>query len=100
MHFIIPDEYPGDGYEHPAPNANAEWPDAAGTGYGGAILCENGSSPTFSKCVIENCRVVAAQGGNGLNGPHRFPRVSQIDGYWGGHAGHGTGTATAGPSPA
>ena len=39
-----------------------------GIGYGGAILCENGSSPTFSKCVIENCTVIGAWGGDGLSG--------------------------------
>ena len=42
--------------------------DASGIGYGGAILCENGSSPTFRNCIIEKCAVVGAAGGDGLSG--------------------------------
>ena len=38
-----------------------------GDGYGGGILCQ-GSSPTISKCVIANCRVAGARGGDGAAG--------------------------------
>ena len=40
---------------------------ATGDGYGGAILCDNGS-PTISYCVIENCTVTGALGGTGASG--------------------------------
>ncbi len=69
---------------------------ARGNGYGGAILCENGSSPTFQKCVIENCTVVAAQGGNGAAGYDIYGEDSDIDGYWGGAAGNGSGDGYGG----
>ena len=39
-----------------------------GDAYGGAILCENRSSPVIRYCVIENCTVTGAQGGNGADG--------------------------------
>jgi hypothetical protein len=68
-----------------------------GMGYGGAILVENGSSPTFRNVVIEDCVVVAAQGGNGAIGPEiRVPPPTDEDGVWGGHAGSGTGTGHGG----
>ena len=64
--------------------------DVSGTGYGGAILCENGSSPTFRNVVIENCVVVAAQGGDGVSG-QSIPANADTDGVWGGNGGSGTG---------
>lgn len=39
-----------------------------GDGYGGAILCGGGSSPTIKYCVIENCTVTGAEGGRGADG--------------------------------
>jgi hypothetical protein len=41
---------------------------STGDAYGGAILCENGSSPTITKCVITNCMVTGAVGGMGAQG--------------------------------
>ena len=66
---------------------------ATGLGYGGAILCEEGSSPTISKCVIENCTVVGAQGGDGISG---FMVFQDLNGSWGGDGGDGTGTGFGG----
>ncbi|MBM4027244.1 MAG: hypothetical protein FJ280_17840, partial [Planctomycetes bacterium] len=69
--------------------------DANGIGYGGAILCENASSPTFKNCVIEDSLVVGAQGGDGVSGP-AIPAGSNADGVWGGHGGTGTGNGFGG----
>jgi predicted outer membrane repeat protein len=68
---------------------------ASGVAYGGAILCENGSSPTFSKCIIENCIAVGAQGGNGLSG-FFIPDGSDVPGFWGGFGGLGMGDSFGG----
>jgi hypothetical protein len=95
MHYIIPDELPGTDTAVPRPMRMAGGENAAGNGYGGAILCENGSSPTISKCVIENCTVIAAWGGDGLDGPQLIA-TDTIDGYWGGHAGFGRGNGYGG----
>ncbi|HNY81063.1 MAG TPA: hypothetical protein PKO46_22505, partial [Sedimentisphaerales bacterium] len=73
-----------------SPIREASGTSVTGTGYGGAILCENGSSPTFLNCVIEDCLVVGAQGGSGISGMY-IPPESDVDGVWGGHAGSGTG---------
>jgi len=85
---------------------------ANGDGYGGAILCE-GSSPTIGFCVISDCTVTGAQGGDGadgvdglwtyvplevygsLNNPSSEPEeVSQ--GQWGGTGGTGLGNGYGG----
>ena len=42
--------------------------DKSGNGYGGAILCEGGSSPTIKYCVVEDCTVTGAEGGRGADG--------------------------------
>jgi hypothetical protein len=96
QHYIVPIEVPGDDTDLLRPQRMAGGQDAAGSGYGGAILCENGSSPTFRNVVFENCTVVAAQGGNGLDGPPIISPDSAQDGYWGGHAGLGRGTGLGG----
>jgi len=64
---------------------------ARGRGYGGAILCENGSSPTIENCVITRCSVTGGQGGDGANGYYVFAGMEPPDGQWGGHAGNGSG---------
>jgi hypothetical protein len=84
---------------------------ATGDGYGGAILCENGSSPTIKSCVITNCMVTAAQGGHGAIGQSTIPEFPQWsflapepgstiqqtnNGQWGGHAGIGSGNGFGG----
>jgi len=38
--------------------------DVNGVGYGGAILCENASSPLIRNCIIEDCTVAGAAGGD------------------------------------
>ena len=42
--------------------------DGTGDSYGGAILCENGSSPMIRNCVFENCTVAGGIGGDGEDG--------------------------------
>ncbi|GAG28672.1 unnamed protein product, partial [marine sediment metagenome] len=53
------------------PFVQASGTDATGTAYGGAILCENASSPTITNCVITDCNVVGAIGGLGISGTFR-----------------------------
>jgi len=77
-----------------SPFKEADGSDASGVAYGGAILCENGSSPTFEKCVIEDCMAVGAQGGNGLDGQSIF--TGDADGIWGGDGGAGSGDGYGG----
>jgi len=55
--------------------------DFEGNGYGGAILCENGSSPTIENCVITNCTVTGAHGGDGADGEYD-PQLLDIPGEW------------------
>ena len=69
---------------------------ASGDGYGGAILCENGSSPTIENCVITNCSATGGQGGDGDNGYYVFAGMEPPDGQWGGHAGSGFGNGHGG----
>ena len=81
----------------PPPRANYGT-DAYGDGYGGAILCENGSSPTIRKCVFENCTVTGGYGGDGNDGR---PAVEGADapgedGQSGGHGGDGFGMGCGG----
>jgi hypothetical protein len=108
-----------DPYERTGPQANdppraERGDDATGNGYGGAILCENGSSPTIKNCVIENCTVTGAHGGDGAVGTSTTPQAPQWtyippvaagevpqpqqtgDGQWGGHGGTGTGNGYGG----
>ena len=66
---------------------------ASGSGYGGAILCENGSSPTFRNCIIEKSTVVGAAGGDGLSG---YTVAGDTHGYWGGLGGNADGSAFGG----
>jgi hypothetical protein len=69
-----------------------------GTGYGGAILVENGSKPTISYCVISDCTVIGGVGGNGgkgldFNHPNN-PSNDANDGWPGGRGkGNGYGGA-------
>ncbi len=50
------------------PPVALEGMDADGPAWGGAILCENESSPTIQYCVFENCTVTGAHGGKGAMG--------------------------------
>ncbi|HPD46095.1 MAG TPA: right-handed parallel beta-helix repeat-containing protein [Anaerohalosphaeraceae bacterium] len=69
--------------------------DAFGDGYGGAVLCENGSSPVFENVVFYNNMVTGAQGGDGANGSQaRFNRNG--DSQPGGHGGDGVGNGYGG----
>ena len=55
---------------------------ATGNGYGGAILCEAASSPTIRYCVITDCTVTGAQGGDGAvgqNGPWQHWTLADED---------------------
>ncbi|MHC5164744.1 MAG: hypothetical protein ACYSOI_05225, partial [Planctomycetota bacterium] len=79
--------------------------DGVGDSYGGAILCENGSSPTIRKCVFENCTVSGGIGGDGLSGgvppapglPPGLPNViGDVDSVSGGHSGMGEGNGYGG----
>ncbi|GAG31535.1 unnamed protein product, partial [marine sediment metagenome] len=89
---------------------------ATGNAYGGAILC-NGASPTIKYCVIENCTVTGAHGGDGakgLDGTWEHWTLGDIDPYtgltddvnneptdnpdgqWGGSGGTGSGNGYGG----
>lgn len=63
---------------------------ASGDGYGGAILCENGSSPYIENCVFINNVVTGGAGGDGASGRY-LGTDSSDDGQWGGHGGDGSG---------
>lgn len=90
-----------------------------GDGYGGAILCMNGSSPTIQHCVITDCTVTGAHGGDGADGQdgpweHYVPADYNIpsppldgdllnldptendSGQWGGWGGSGEGNGYGG----
>ena len=77
---------------------------AVGNGYGGAVLCEEGSSPLFVNCVFKNCTVAGARGGDGAAG--QFGVWSFLDadgnvqttpdGQWGGHGGAAYGNGYGG----
>ncbi|HIJ66769.1 MAG TPA: S8 family serine peptidase [Planctomycetes bacterium] len=69
---------------------------AEGDGYGGAILCENGSSPTIEHCVIMNCTTTGGLGGDGADGYYVSEGMESTDGQWGGHAGYGYGDGYGG----
>jgi predicted outer membrane repeat protein len=83
--------------------------DADGDSYGGGILCENGSSPTFKNCVITNCVSTGGHGGNGAEGvstdqggqwsyypPGEDSAQTTNDGEYGGHGGMGAGVGHGG----
>ncbi len=86
-------------------------------GYGGAILCKGGASPTIKYCVITDCVVTGARGGDGAPGvfgpwsywtlgdadPCYLDRIDAnatptvtSDGQWGGHGGDGEGNGYGG----
>ena len=90
----------------------------SGNGHGGAILCA-GASPTIQYCVISNCTVTGAQGGDGANGlwgewdhwtisdfntnaspwtvyPDAEMELDVPDGQWGGTGGSGSGNGYGG----
>jgi len=100
---LIPDQNPD---PDSTPPRTERGRDATGVGYGGAILCENASSPTFRNCVITDCIVTGGQGGNGAAGRMGQwqwqpvdPAVAEQqtnDGQWGGHGGAGYGTGYGG----
>lgn len=72
--------------------------DGTGDSYGGAILCEKGSSPTIRNCVFENCTVSGGIGGDGANGnyPANMDTEEDLDSQSGGHSGKGTGNGYGG----
>ncbi|MCI0498993.1 MAG: right-handed parallel beta-helix repeat-containing protein [Planctomycetales bacterium] len=73
--------------------------DASGHSYGGAILCENGSSPVLRNCVFENCTVAGGVGGDGADGlyPAGMQNITEdLDSQSGGHSGKGTGNGYGG----
>jgi predicted outer membrane repeat protein len=90
----------------PFPNPPAPLPpvralsgmDGNGDSYGGAILCENGSSPTIRNCVFENCTVSGGIGGDGQDGmyPPNMTTDADYDSQSGGHSGKGTGNGYGG----
>ena len=69
--------------------------DVVGDGYGGAILCEDESSPTFSYCVITDCLAMGGYGGDGDDGANDFYN-NGVDGEWAGNAGNGSGNGYGG----
>jgi hypothetical protein len=84
----------------PAPPMRAlSGEDGTGDSYGGAILCENGSSPLIRNCVFKNCTVSGGIGGDGENGlwPANMIDVEDdLDSQSGGHSGKGTGNGYGG----
>ncbi|MHC4735401.1 MAG: InlB B-repeat-containing protein, partial [Planctomycetota bacterium] len=56
--------------DDPPPPRGERGGDATGDGYGGAILCENASSPTIVNCVITGNVVTGAYGGDGADGDY------------------------------
>ena len=73
--------------------------DGTGDSYGGAVLCENGSSPVIRKCIFKNCTVSGGIGGDGADGlweANRQNETEDLDSYSGGHSGKGTGNGYGG----
>jgi len=97
-----------------APPIALDGNDISGDGYGGGIYCSNSSSPTIGHCVISNCVVTGAQGGDGADGlsapwshwtledyeedppPPDAEQEENDNGQWGGNGGTGTGTGYGG----
>ena len=80
---------------------------ASGNAYGGGILCENASSPMFRNCVITDCTITGAHGGDGANGQVPLPNWSfqapdetnvqtSTENQWGGHGNTGQGIGFGG----
>ncbi|NLH17759.1 MAG: hypothetical protein GX455_14370, partial [Phycisphaerae bacterium] len=69
--------------------------DKIGDGYGGAILCRDGSSPTIQYCVFSHCTVTGAQGNRGQDGLY-LSRQGANHSQPGGHGGVGTGNGYGG----
>jgi hypothetical protein len=91
--------YPPDDTINPLPPERAlSGMDATGDGYGGAILINNGSSPTIRYVVFENCTVAGGIGGDGAHGNYQNTSgmTGDIDGQSGGHAGNGSGNGYGG----
>jgi len=69
--------------------------DAVGDGYGGAIFCEAGSSPSIQYCVFKNNTVTGAQGNDGLMGNLLY-RQNAWQSMPGGNGGSGSGDGCGG----
>ncbi len=69
--------------------------DKTGDGFGGAILCEDDSSPTIQYCVFSNCTVTGGQGNRGEDGLY-LNRQNANHSQPGGHGGVGTGNGYGG----
>jgi M6 family metalloprotease-like protein len=59
-------------------------------GYGGAVLCENGSSPIFQNCIFAKCTVTGGVGGDGAAG-YGIAEGATGDAQSGGMGGSGAG---------
>ena len=109
--ILTPDPYIRTGGDADDPPIAEQGDGASGNGYGGAILCENASSPTIKNCVITDNVVTAAWGGDGADGqwlggantdwsylpPEIDADIQQSgDGQWGGDGGTGSGTGYGG----
>ncbi|MBP7051627.1 MAG: S8 family serine peptidase [Phycisphaerae bacterium] len=117
---IQPNPYDGlpiDLYDPLRPRAE-RGADGTGDSYGGAVLCENGSSPLFRNCVITGCISTGGHGGTGAEGQTTTPQPDYPtdwtylppataedpdpteqttgDGQWGGYGGTGTGIGHGG----
>ncbi len=81
-----------------APDRAPSGMDAAGNGFGGAILCEKGSSPLIRNCIFEDCLVAGGIGGDGMSGYYQGndPPEGDWDGVSGGHSGNGIGNGYGG----
>jgi Zn-dependent metalloprotease len=98
---VPPEPWTADNPNPSPPSRALSGMDATGDSYGGAILIENGSSPTIRKCVFENCTVSGGIGGDGADG---YPPISPVftnvqgdtDAQSGGHSGKGTGNGYGG----
>ncbi len=69
--------------------------DKIGDGYGGAILCRDGSSPTIQYCVFSHNTVTGAQGNRGQDGLYQVYE-GNYHSQPGGHGGDGTGNGYGG----
>ena len=83
---------------NPPPFRAMSGEDATGDSYGGAVLCEKGSSPVFYKCVFEDCTVAGGIGGDGADGspPPGLNITVDVDSQSGGHSGEGIGNGFGG----
>ncbi|MCK4998712.1 MAG: hypothetical protein KAS23_04225, partial [Anaerohalosphaera sp.] len=81
--------------EDGVPNQANSGEDADGDGFGGAILCDNASSPKILNCVITDCTVTGGQGGDGNHGFSVMVGNAQTAGIAGNGTGNGFGGAVA-----